>query len=217
MSYSPSTTSFPTSLDTPENPTAASDTSDFDHAGLETFQNSAITGLQTAVGITSSAATGSLNYKLTNTSSSNPGHKHTLANGATDVTASATEVNYTDGVTSAIQTQLDNKVDDQAVATYTPAAAGTSTLDISTSPIHSITMPAGNITIAISNETSKKVFLIEITQDGTGSRTVTWFTTIKWAGGSAPTLTTSGGKRDVFGFRVTAADQYDGYVVGQNI
>lgn len=105
----------------------------------------------------------------------------------------------------------------QTVTTYTPAASGTATLDVSVGNIHSITMPAGNITIAISNETAGQCFMIEITQDGTGSRTVTWFTTIKWAGGSAPTLTTTGSKRDVFGFRVTSADNYLGYVIGQNL
>jgi len=102
-------------------------------------------------------------------------------------------------------------------ATYTPDAAGTATLDVSNSNIHAITMPAGNITIAISNETVGQVFLVEITQDGTGSRTVTWFSTIKWSGGSAPTLTTTADKKDTFGFRVTGADTYDGYIVGQNI
>jgi len=100
---------------------------------------------------------------------------------------------------------------------YTPEGAATATLDVSNSNIHSITMPAGNITIAISNETVGQCFLVEITQDGSGSRTVTWFSTIKWAGGSAPTLTTTASKRDTFRFRVTGADTYDGYIVGQNI
>jgi len=103
------------------------------------------------------------------------------------------------------------------VVSYTPDAAATATLNLATGNIHKITMPAGNITIAISNEAVGQCFLVEITQDDVGSRTVTWFTTIKWAGGSAPTLTTTASKRDVFGFRVTAADQYDGYIVGQSI
>ena len=103
------------------------------------------------------------------------------------------------------------------VISYTPDAAGTSTLDLATGNIHKITMPAGNITIAISNEMVGQCFMIEITQDGTGSRTVTWFSTIKWAGGDAPTLTTTASKRDTFGFRVTGTDTYDGFIVGQNI
>lgn len=100
---------------------------------------------------------------------------------------------------------------------YTPDAAGTATLDVSQSNLHAITMPAGNITIAISNETAGQIFIVEITQDGTGSRTVTWFSTIKWAGGSAPTLTTTASKRDTFAFRCTGTDTYDGFVCGQNI
>ena len=59
--------------------------------------------------------------------------------------------------------------------------------------------------------------MLRILQDGTGSRTVTWFSTIKWAGGTAPTLTTTADKADVLGFLCTATDAYDGFVVGQNI
>jgi hypothetical protein len=105
----------------------------------------------------------------------------------------------------------------QNIQTYTPSAAGTATLDLSKGNIHHITMPAGNITIALSNGTAGQCFIIRILQDGTGSRTVTWFTTIKWAGGTAPTLTTTASKADTMGFEITGTNTYDGYVVGQNI
>ena len=105
----------------------------------------------------------------------------------------------------------------QTSQAYTPAGAATATLDLSKGNHHSITMPAGNITIALSNGTVGQKFIIEITQDGGGSRTVTWFSTIKWAGGSAPTLTTTGSKRDTFGFIVTGSATYDGFIIGQNI
>ena len=101
--------------------------------------------------------------------------------------------------------------------TYTPAGAGTATLDCSLANQHDITMPAGNITIALSNITLNQCIMVSITQDGTGSRTVTWFSTIRWAGGSAPTLTTTASKRDVVGFRRTGTNTYDGFVIGQNI
>lgn len=101
--------------------------------------------------------------------------------------------------------------------TYTPAGAGTATLDLSLANQHFITMPAGNITIALSNDTNNQNFLISITQDSGGSRTVTWFTTIRWAGGTPPTLTTTANKRDIFGFIRTGSGTYDGLVVGQNI
>lgn len=101
--------------------------------------------------------------------------------------------------------------------TYTPGVGGTATLDLSLSNQHYITMPAGNITIALSNDTNNQVFLISITQDGTGSRTVTWFSTIRWATGTVPTLTTTASKRDTFGFIRTGSGTYDGFIIGQNI
>jgi len=84
---------------------------------------------------------------------------------------------------------------------YTPSSGATVTIDARIRD-HWITMPAGNITIAVSNAANGLKFSIYLTQDGGGSRTVTWFSTIKWAGGSAPTLTTTGGKRDAVGFSV---------------
>lgn len=101
--------------------------------------------------------------------------------------------------------------------TYSPAGGATATLDLSLSNQHYITMPAGNATIALSNDTNNQIFLVSITQDSVGSRTVTWFTTIKWAGGSAPTLTTTANKRDTLGFIRTGSGTYDGFVVGQNL
>jgi len=131
-----------------------------------------------------------------------------------------------DGVEAAAMNQL---VVDQTIAsvkiydegavihapkTYTPDAAATATLDLSLGNNHEITMPAGNITIAISNETNGEYFTIDITQDGVGSRTVTWFTTIRWFP-TAPTLTTTASKRDSFGFKCTGVDTYDGFIIGQ--
>lgn len=103
------------------------------------------------------------------------------------------------------------------ITSYSPSGGGTATLTLQTGKLHFITMPAGNITIALSNESVGQGFVVRILQDGTGSRTVTWFTTIKWAGGSAPTLTTTGSKADTFLFIVTSAGNYDGYIVGQNV
>ena len=99
---------------------------------------------------------------------------------------------------------------------YTPSAAGTAYLNLTKSSHHVITMPAGNITISVGGATNYQRFTISILQDGTGSRTVTWWATIRWAGGSAPTLTTTANKRDTFEFIRTGADTYDGFIIGQN-
>lgn len=105
-----------------------------------------------------------------------------------------------------------------SVTKYTPEAAATQDIDVSTTKIHQITMPAGNVTLTVSSEQEGHLFMIEIIQDDVGSRTVTWFDTIKWAeGGVAPTLTTTADKKDAFVFRCTGTDTYDGYIVGLNI
>ena len=92
----------------------------------------------------------------------------------------------------------------------------TITFDLNSSNTHSVTL-GGNRTLALSNASVGQKFIIRLTQDGTGSRTVTFFSTIKWAGGVAPTLTTTANKTDVFGFICTSANNYDGFVVGYNL
>ena len=54
----------------------------------------------------------------------------------------------------------------------------------------------GNIIFTFVNPVNGQVYRIRITQDATGSRTATW-PTIKWAGGSVPTLTTTVDKSDI--------------------
>lgn len=92
----------------------------------------------------------------------------------------------------------------------------TITFDLDESSTHRVTL-GGNRSLAISNEDHGQKFIITLIQDGTGSRTVNWFGTINWAGGSAPTLTTTAGAADVFGFINVGTFTYYGFVIGQNI
>ena len=92
----------------------------------------------------------------------------------------------------------------------------TITFNLATTNLHTVTLE-GNRTLALSNWSVGQAFIIRLVQDGTGSRTVTWFSTIKWVYGTAPTLTTTADKTDVFGFLCTSAGNYDGYIVGQNL
>jgi hypothetical protein len=98
----------------------------------------------------------------------------------------------------------------------TDTDGATVTFNMSSSNVHTVVL-ADNRTLAVSNVSVGQAFIIRLVQDGTGSRTVTWFSTIKWAGGSAPTLTTTLNKTDVFGFLCTASNAYDGFIVGQNL
>lgn len=130
---------------------------------------------------------------------------------ATHVNHAATTYNHT--TAEEVRMVL---TDDELNPTLTSNTdAATITFDLSTS-LHTVTL-GGNRILALSNETVGQTFVIRLVQDGTGSRTVTWFSTIKWAGDSAPTLTTTASKTDVFGFICTSAGNYDGFVIGQNL
>lgn len=100
--------------------------------------------------------------------------------------------------------------------TYSPTAAGTATLDLSLGNLHWIQMPAGNITIALSNDTNNQHFEVKIKQDSTGSRTVTWFSGITWTAATTPTLTTGANKTDIFSFIRTGTGAYLGMTVALN-
>lgn len=124
-------------------------------------------------------------------------------------------------VSSSITTTELNKLDDLTTpcktAWTTDTDGATVTFDLSVTNKHRVTL-GGNRTLALSNPSAGQCFLIKLTQDGTGSRTVTWFSGITWSdGGTTPTLTTTASKSDTFMFIQTGTNTYDGFIVGQNI
>lgn len=144
------------------------------------------------------------------------------ANIASDAAISVTKISGTAVNLGTAQTIASVKTfDEGAIVTapkaLAPSASGTATCDLSLANDFEITMPSGNITIAVSNATVGQKFSISILQDSGGSRTVTWFSTIRWSGGVTPTLTTTASKRDWIGFKVTGSGTYDGVVIAQNI
>jgi hypothetical protein len=72
----------------------------------------------------------------------------------------------------------------------------------------------GSATITMPTATAGKSFILLLKQDGTGSRTVTW-STVKWPGGTAPTITSTASKQDIFSFFADGTNWY-GTTVGQN-
>lgn len=88
--------------------------------------------------------------------------------------------------------------------------------NMNSADVHTVVL-GGNRTLALSNVAAGQRFIIRLTQDSTGSRTVTWFSGIKWPGNLEPTLTTAANKTDVFGFICTTTGNYDGFVIGYNL
>ena len=77
--------------------------------------------------------------------------------------------------------------------------AATIDVDWNKSQNHGVT-PTDNRTLTFTNGVAGSVYSVSITQDGSGSRLITWPSTVKWAGGSAPTLTTTAGRTDQIWF-----------------
>jgi hypothetical protein len=98
----------------------------------------------------------------------------------------------------------------------TPFTANSSTaitLALTNGTVQIITL-TGNATITMPTATSGKSFIMFLKQDATGSRTVTW-STVKWAGGTAPTITSTASRQDILSFFADGTNWY-GVVVAQN-
>ena len=72
--------------------------------------------------------------------------------------------------------------------------------NLSANQVCKLTLTANTTFDAPTNQVDGSVYVITIIQDGTGSRTAGWNTVFKWAGGTAPTLTTDASAKDVFTF-----------------
>jgi hypothetical protein len=88
------------------------------------------------------------------------------------------------------------------------------TLDFNNGNNQLITL-TGNCTFTFSNPVSGAWYSLELLQDATGSRTVTWPASVKWSGGTAPTLTTTASKTDVMTFYYNGT-YYFGFQAGFN-
>jgi hypothetical protein len=117
-----------------------------------------------------------------------------------DGTVSNAELQYINSLSSNAQTQIDAKAAVGTANTWTAGQRGeitsltsatTITIDMADSNNFSCTL-AHNATFANpSNLTAGQSGSIFLTQDGTGSRTASWGTDWDFAGGTAPTLTTT--------------------------
>ncbi len=77
------------------------------------------------------------------------------------------------------------------------AMGAAETFDATAALYHYGTLDA-NCTVTLTAGASGVLWelVLELLQDATGSRTVTWPASVKWSGGTAPTLTTAASRRD---------------------
>jgi hypothetical protein len=146
--------------------------------------------------------------------------------GATAVTATGAELNYSDLAT--LGTTAASKVftaDANNLTTVSGAVANvedtltdgaTITWDVIDSPVAKVTL-AGNRTLSAPSGTTPiagQFISLLIIQDGTGSRTITWNAVYEFAADTAPTLTATANLGDLFTFRYNGAKWLE---VGRNL
>lgn len=90
------------------------------------------------------------------------------------------------------------------------------TLNLSNGAMQKTTL-TGNCTFTLSNPVAGGTYILKLTQDGTGSRTVTWPAAVKWAGGSAPTLTTTASRTDLITLTYDGTYYMGSYALNYNL
>jgi len=95
---------------------------------------------------------------------------------------------------------------------YSANSSTAITLTTANGTIQNITL-TGTATITMPTAAAGKSFILYL-RTGAGSYTVTW-TTVKWPGGTAPTLTSTASKMDIYSFFSDGTNWY-GTTVGQN-
>ena len=137
-------------------------------------------------------------------------------NGTSAFSAATAGTDYTSPTST--ETMTNKTLTNPTVTNYveTPYSANSSTaitIALTNGTVQIITL-TGNATITMPTATSGKSFIMYLKQDATGSRTVTW-STVKWAGGTAPTITSTASRQDILSFFADGTNWY-GVVVAQN-
>ena len=109
-----------------------------------------------------------------------------------------------DIITSAKLNYAESTLTDQATITW----------DASTQDVCKVTLADNRTLAAPTNGTTGQFISILVIQDGTGSRTLTWNAVYEFKDDTAPTLTTTASKGDVFVFRYNGTKWLE---IGRNL
>ena len=93
---------------------------------------------------------------------------------------------------------------------YTGGGGTTTTIDWTKTHKVKFTFGAGDETLAFTDPKYPCNLVLMVVQDSTGGRKATWPSSVKWAGGSAPVLSTGANAIDIVSFLYTGDGNYHG-------
>lgn len=99
--------------------------------------------------------------------------------------------------------------------TATANTGATYTIDLTNGSLQVLTLTA-SCTYTFPTPVAGKSFMLVQKQNGTGGWSVTWPASVKWPGGTAPTITSTASKTDKFVFTAIDGSSWLGSVAGQN-
>jgi hypothetical protein len=133
------------------------------------------------------------------------------ASGATGTTSTNLVFSTSPAITTA--TLTNPTVTNYVETLYSANTSTAITVDLTNGTVQNLTL-TGNATITMPTAVAGKSFIIILSQDGTGGRTVTW-STVSWPAATAPTITSTASKRDIFSFFSNGTSWF-GATIGQN-
>ncbi len=101
----------------------------------------------------------------------------------------------------------------QEVNTVAASSTAVTIPNPDTATMNHVTL-TGNCTFTFPTATAGRSFTLALKQGTPGSRTVTWPASVKWAGGTAPTLTTTTNAVDRFRFQCDDGATWAGSTIG---
>jgi len=187
----------------------ASEVTDFDTSVSNNASVVANTAKLTADTTNVTAAGAVMDSEVTNLSQVKAFDTTNYATAAQGSTADTALQSVSEDTTPQFGGELDAGAHSIGFTMQTATGDGATTIDWKLGNHFDFTFGAFNETFTFTAPTKPGVYTLSLKQDSTGSRTATWPATVKWPGGTAPTLTTTATTGyDVISFRYDGTNYY---------